>query len=155
MKFTADVVSISLPRGKTDQYREGATVLVAQSGIQACPVAMLECYFENAAIDGSSSKFMFRGIIKTKSDERLRSDGGISYSRVHELMLQRSSKLGYDATKFGMHSFWAGQATAAARAGIPDCLFKHHGRWRSEMAKDGYVKDSEQVCLRVSKSLNL
>ena len=33
-------------------------------------------------------------------------------------------------------------ATAAANAGVPDRLFKRHGRWASESAKDGYVQDS-------------
>ncbi|KAL5497418.1 hypothetical protein EMCRGX_G013885 [Ephydatia muelleri] len=41
-----------------------------------------------------------------------------------------------------MHSLRAGGATAAANAGVPDRLFKRHGRWKSESAKDGYVKDS-------------
>ena len=27
-------------------------------------------------------------------------------------------------------------------AGAPDRLFKRHGRWASESAKDGYVQDS-------------
>ena len=58
------------------------------------------------------------------------------------LMLQRLAKLGYDATQFNMHSFRAGGATAAANAGVPDRLFNRHGRWNSESAKDGYVKDS-------------
>ena len=33
-------------------------------------------------------------------------------------------------------------ATAEANAGVPDRLFKRHGRWKSESAKDGYIKDS-------------
>ena len=53
------------------------------------------------------------------------------------------------------HSFQAGGATAAAAAQVPDRLFKRHGRWRSENAKDGYVKDPEAVQLGVSKNLKL
>ena len=30
----------------------------------------------------------------------------------------------------------------AANAGVPDRLFIHHGRWKSEAAKDGYIEDS-------------
>ena len=36
-----------------------------------------------------------------------------------------------------------------------DRLFKRHGRWRSESAKDGYVKDSIPALMSVSKSLRL
>ena len=44
-------------------------------------------------------------------------------------------------------------ATVAANAGVQDRLFKRHGRWKSESAKDGYVKDSAQRRLEISKSL--
>ncbi|KAL9978540.1 hypothetical protein ACROYT_G016067 [Oculina patagonica] len=47
-----------------------------------------------------------------------------------------------DISTIGTHSPSSGGATAAANAGIPDCLIKRHGRWSSDLAKDGYVKDS-------------
>lgn len=31
---------------------------------------------------------------------------------------------------------------AAATAGVPDCLFKCHAKWKLDNAKDGYTKDS-------------
>ena len=46
-------------------------------------------------------------------------------------------------------------ATAAANAGVPDRLFKSHGRWVSETAKDMYVKDCINSKLSVSSSLGL
>ena len=36
----------------------------------------------------------------------------------------------------------SGGVTAAANANVPDRIFKRHRRWKSENAKDGYVKDS-------------
>ena len=39
--------------------------------------------------------------------------------------------------------------------GVPDRLFKRHGRWRSENAKDGYVGDSIEKRLSVTKQLGL
>ena len=50
-----------------------------------------------------------------------------------------------------MHSFTARGATAAANNGVSDRLFKQHGRWKSETAKDVYVFDSEEVRLQVSQ----
>ncbi|WAQ97973.1 hypothetical protein MAR_022346, partial [Mya arenaria] len=44
--------------------------------------------------------------------------------------------------KYGFHSLRSGGATAAANKGVKDRMFKRHGRWASEKAKDGYVKDS-------------
>jgi len=54
-----------------------------------------------------------------------------------------------------VYSLRSGGATAAANAGVPDRLFKRHGRWRSESAKDGYVKDSVSSLLSVSRRLGL
>ena len=54
-----------------------------------------------------------------------------------------------------MHSLRAGGATAAANTGIKDRLFKWHGCWKSKSAKDGYVKDSLESHLKVSKGLDI
>ena len=64
-------------------------------------------------------------------------------------------QLGRDPALFGMHSLRAGDATAAANAGVLDRLFKTHGRWSLETTKDGYVKDSVEEHLGVSKHLGL
>ena len=91
----------------------------------------------------------------TKSGECSRKGGALSYSRLRELLLEKISSLGMDPKLFGMHSLRAGGATAAANAGVPDRLFKRHGRWKSESAKDGYVKDSVESRLEVSKNLGI
>ena len=49
--------------------------------------------------------------------------------------------VGLDKKQFSLHSLRSGGATAAANAGVPDRCFKRHGCWRSESAKDGYVRD--------------
>ena len=67
--------------------------------------------------------------------------GGVSYTRVRELVLGMLSAIGLDHRQFGLHSLHARGASAAAYVGVPDKLFKRHGRWCSENAKDGYVKD--------------
>ena len=74
---------------------------------------------------------------------------------MRELFLSKLSELGYDTKQFGLHSLRAGGATAAANCGVPDRLFKRHGRWRSESAKDGYVEDAVASRMAVSKSLDL
>ena len=70
---------------------------------------------------------------------------------MRELFLAKLRELGFDASQFGLHSLQAGGATTAANAGVPDRLFKRHGRWRSEAAKDGYVKDSREALLSVTE----
>ena len=79
-------------------------------------------------INPSSELFLFRGIVKTKEDEKLRPAGSLSYSTVRMLFCKKLEHLGHLLDGFGLHSFRAGGASAAARAGVPDRLFKQHGR---------------------------
>ena len=60
-----------------------------------------------------------------------------------------------DISRYGLHGLRAGGASAAANHGVPDRLYKRHGRWRSENAKDGYVRDELNERLKVSQSLGL
>ena len=70
-------------------------------------------------------------------------------------MLEKLVAIGLDKRQFGVHSLRSGGASAAAQAGVPDRWFKRHGRWRSENAKDGYIKENLQDRLQVSRSLGL
>ena len=148
-------MEVHITSSKTDQYRQGNKVIVARTGSHTCPVAMLERYYAMGLITKDAKLRLFRGITSTRVGERLRSHGSLSYTRLRELFLQKLTSLGFDAKQFGLHSLRAGGATAAAQAGVPDRLFKRHGRWRSESAKDGYVKDSMSSLMSVSQSLQL
>ena len=47
-----------------------------------------------------------------------------------------------DKKKFGLHSLRSGGVSEAARNCIPERLLKAHGRWKSDIAKDGYIKEN-------------
>ena len=155
IKFSATCMTVYIKSSKTDQYRQGDSVMIARTGSPTCPVVMLERYFSMAKLSPTSHLHLFRGIIHTKRGERLRPSGSISYTRMRELFLEKLTKLGFNAKVFSLHSLRSGGASTAANAGVPDRLFKRHGRWKSESAKDGYVKDSVASLLSVSKSLDL
>ena len=106
-------------------------------------------------IGGDPDRLLFRGLSSTKQGYRLRASGGISYTRVRELLLEKLEAVGLDPKLFGLHSLRSGGASAAANAGVPDRLFKRHGRWLSENAKYGYVKDTLNDRLAVTKSIGL
>ena len=153
--IAAERMLIHITHSKTDQFRQGDQVPIARTGNNTCPVAMLERYLQVAQIPMGSKEFLFRPITKTKTGERLRASGKLSYSTLRELFKKKLTELGYPAAEFGLHSLRAGGATAAANAGVPDRLFKRHGRWRSDSAKDGYIEDSTVKRLSVSKSIGL
>ena len=155
ISFSDASMTVHIASSKTDQFRQGDSVLIACTGSPTCPVAMLERYLFLASLSRSSPLPQFQGIVHTKKGERLRAAGSISYTRMRELFLAKWRELRYDTASLSLHSLRAGGASSAANAGIGDRLFKRHGRWRSETAKDGYVKDSKEARLSVSKSLKL
>lgn len=78
-----------------------------------------------------------------------------SYSTVLGWFKEAALALGLDPVKYGTHSGRRGGATGAAAFEVPDRLFKEHGGWRSERAKDGYVVSRLQARLSVTQNLGL
>ena len=101
---------VRIASSKSDQYRQGDSVIVARTDSSACPVAMLENYYAMAALSKLSKLCLFRGIVVTKSGERLRSQGSLSYIRLRELFLSKLSELGFIPKQFGLHSLRSGGA---------------------------------------------
>jgi integrase len=155
VSILSDHMEIFVEASKTDQYRDGARVVIARTGSSTCPVGMLERYLDMAGVSCADDRLLFRGLTKTKNGYKLRESGGLSYSRIRELVLEQLLAIGLDKRLFGLHSLRSGGASAAAQAGVPDRLFKRHGRWRSEAAKDGYIKDKLVDRLSVSSLIGL
>lgn len=124
-----------------------------------CPVAMLERYLQAADISRDSDEFIFRAIMNCVKSKRqtLRPDKyrSLSYSMVRGLFLQKLSELGLNSKDFGLHSLRSGGATVSANNGTLDRLWKRHGRWTSETAKDGYAQDNLKQRLSVTLQLGL
>ncbi len=149
-------IRIFLTKSKTDQLKIGSWVYIAKIGSHLCPVTMLLKYITMAQITEFSEKFLIRPVVYAQSIQayRLR-NGQLSYSRCREIFKNALKEVGVDPTKFGLHSLRSGGATAAASLGVPDRLFKKHGRWLSDHSKDGYVNESVKTQLSVSLSLGL
>ena len=157
LQFFEDHLEIFVESSKTDQYRDGAIVVIARTGTDYCPVAMLERYMclANISVANLSDNYLFRRLISTKNGQKLRDSANLSYTRARELVLAMLESIGLDRKQFSLHSLRSGGASAAANAGVPDRHFKRHGQWRSESAKDGYVQDRIEERLSVSKKLGL
>ena len=146
---------LSIVRSKTDQTAKGAKVIISRTKSKACPVLALQKYLITAQIPESSSEFIFRKVsfLRKSGTYKLRQGPHLSYSRAREILLQNLSALGLDKSKFGLHSFRSGGATSASNRGVPDRLIKKHGRWKTDFAKDGYVRENLEA--KKSVSLNL
>ena len=155
VKIEDDSLKLFIQSSKTDQYKDGAWIVVASSRKATCncPVDMMNRYLDRAGLSACDSP-LFCQLSKTKCGYKPRSKG-LSYSRLRELVLEAFKDIVPDISAIGTHSLRSGGALAAANAGVPDRLFERHDRWASESAKDGYVQDSLSSRLSVSKALDI
>ena len=70
-------------------------------------------------------------------------------------MMKTIKSIGLNEKSYCTHSLRSGGATLAANAGVPDRLFKRHGRWLSDKAKDMYVEDNLEELLSVTKLMGI
>ena len=152
LQFTRDHLSITLTKRKNDQFREGSVILVARTGSRACPVSLTESFLLVGR--HKESDYLFRKVCHTKYGFSFRPQR-LTYSRVTELFKKQLKAIGLDPKQYGLHSLRSGGASSAAAAAIPDRLLMCHGGWRSQMAKNMYIKETEQALLQVSRALHL
>ena len=154
-EISQEMMKIKILQSKMDQLRQGDELVIARTGNLTCPVAILERYMNRTGMSLDDQRYLFRPIQRTKNGEGLRQSGKISYTCLRELFKKKVADLGLPPSNFGLHSLRVGGATTAVNAKVLHRLFKRHGRWRSEDAKDGYIKDHIQSRLEVSRSLGL
>ena len=111
-------------------------------------------------LNAKSDQFVFRNVIyhKSKGTYSL-GNRKVSYSRLRELFKESLTKLGYDQSFYGLHSFRSGGATSLAHTlennPSKERLLKLHGRWKKDLAKDMYIKESVDQRLSFVKNLGL
>ena len=118
-----------------------------------CLERHLKDYLRLVNIDISSSQYIFRAISKGKKSRLRRKNKSISYTTIRQNLSNVIKAVGLNWKDYGLHSLRAGGASLAANKGIPDRLFKRHGRWKSDRATDGYVEDNLKMLLSLSKNL--
>jgi integrase len=157
VRFSEGFVTLVIRKSKTDQLRDGQTVVLAElKDCILCPVKLLRSYFNKAAIHAPTNEYLFRPISVCRQGKRLVSvDRPISYSTYRQAFKKAFQDIVPDISKFSTHSMRSGGATLAANSGIPERHFQRHGRWKSSKAKDTYVQDSLSSRLSVSSTLGL
>ena len=105
-------------------------------------------------IPPTDSRFIFLPTVRTKLGHKLKNvQKPISYTTARSDVLDAIQSIGLNRKLFGLHSLRRGGATEAANREVPDRLFKKHGRWKSDNAKDGYVSEDLETRLSVSRIL--
>ena len=152
--FHDTYMAIFIESSKTDKYRDGAWVVIAKTGTKLCPVGNVQKLILWCGMSGDD--FLFCNICLTKTGYKMRKNNKrITYSNLRQLFLDAIAPHVPDVHKYCLHSLRSGGATIAANNGVKDRLFKRHGRWTSESAKDMYIKDNVHERLSVSLCLGL
>ena len=152
LKLCATHMSVFLDRRKNDQFRQGSVVNVARLPSSSCPVKLLELFLKRGGHQPFQSLFCL--CQKLGTGYKLR-QAPLSYSRAREQFRQMISELGLDSNEFGLHSLRSGGASQAVRSGVSGRVWRRHGGWRSIQAADGYVDESLENTLVVSRNLAL
>ena len=156
LTFNSDHIIVRVRSSKTDVYRHGNEVFIAKGRSCACPYALLQRYILAAEISMKSDEFLFKPAFRSKSKASLiKKNKSLSYTRANECIVKKLKLVAPDM-KLGTHTLRASGATAAANTpGVSDRCLKRHGRWKSDLAKDGYIDDSKDKKLFITKVLNL
>ena len=154
--FKDDHIILKIRKSKTDIFRQGKEVLISKGKTLACPYNMLKNYMSSAGLSVTMNSYLFRPMLKSKGKHNLISENKpLSYTRARECIVSKL-QLVAPGLKLGTHSLRASGATSAANTGdISDRCLKKHGRWKTDTAKDGYIVDSLEKRLSISRSLQL
>ena len=63
------------------------------------------------------------------------------------MLLEALTQAGLEKTKFELHSLRSAGVSEAAYNRIPERLLKAHRKWKSDITKDGYIKENMRIRL--------
>lgn len=158
IEFKSDYVVLKIRHSKTDVYRAGKEVLIAKGSSSACPYNLLKKYLQLTCQSNNSNKYLFRPVNRSKGKASLLSQNKqLSYTRARECMVEKLKSVAPNLN-LGTHSLRASGATMVANAdsdGLNERCLMRHGRWKSSVSKNGYIDDSIEKRLAVTKKLKL
>lgn len=156
IEFKSDHLVVKIKKSKTDVYRKGKEVLIAKGNSSACPYTLLQKYITISGMSVGSEQYLFKPAYRSKNVSALiKQNKKLSYTRAKECIVSKLKQVAPNL-KLGTHSLRASGATMAANApGVSDRCLKRHGRWKTDLAKDGYIEDSVEERLNITKSLKL
>ena len=152
-----DHMQIFLPHAKTDQHQEGNKVMIAKTNTKFCPVEHVKFFLKKANLDihQNSETFLIPRLHKTKDAHTASKTTGVSYTTIRDKFRKNLETVKKDGDNFGLHSLRSGGASSAAHHGVSDRLISTQGRWKSDGARNRYIKDDKQTRMSVSLALGL
>ena len=157
LRFTSTYLDITIPKAKNDQQREGHVVTIARTGTPFCPVDWVERYLQATGLDSDSNNYLISRLSKTRKGHNAHGSRPLSDKTVREAFMKEIAPIcqKIEPGSYCLHSLRSGGASTAINSGVSERLIGKHGRWKSGISRDRYLKDSKKQRLSVSKSLGL
>ena len=153
--FFSDYMRIVIEKSKTDQYRAGNEILISKRNSSACPMDLLRRYMDLAGLSSVSEGFLYRPLFRSGSVCKLiYKNKKLSYTTARKSLLGKLKIVAPDLN-LGLHSLRASGCTKAANENVNGRCLKRHGRWKRDESRDGYVADSVEKRLEITKKLGL
>ncbi|XP_071501408.1 uncharacterized protein [Diadema antillarum] len=149
-----DRLVLHLSSSKTDQFRQGRDVPIASTSKPTCPDVIAERYFAAVGDPPHSPLPVIRRLTLSKGG-LIATSHGLSYTRTREVVLEALKPFVPDVSKFGLHSLRSDGASSASNNRVPSFLISQHGRWKSDKARDSYIKSDALSNLLPSQSLGI
>ena len=148
-------LKILIPLSKTDQYRHDNELLISRGNTVACPLSMYKRYLFLTKLDINSDEFIFRPMFRSSGIAKLiYKNKKLSYTTFRENIVKRL-KIVAPCLNLGLHSLRSGGATAAALSDVNERCLNRLARWKSDISKYGYIDDTFDKWLSVSKIIGL
>ena len=146
-------VVVDVVKSKTDQMGLGDRVYVGATGGPTCPVRLISRYFTMCQF--KDYEYLFCNV-DHKSNSRLSSvNKPISYSNARDCFRRIMCTTSSEVSNFTLHGLRHGDATAAARAGVPERVIKRQGRWKSDRCKNLYIATDSDEQATISSAIGL
>ena len=112
---------------------------------------------KEAKIDPKSNLTQFRQLsFRKKNRTYSLTISPLSYTSSREMFKNALKTLGLKPKEYGLHSLRSGGATEVVKnTTVSERLLKLHVRWKTDYAKDMYIKESLNNRLQITASLNL
>ena len=147
-------MAITLPRCKNDQERKGNVVHIARTSTRYCPVTFTEEFMALAGITlADKQAHLLPRITKLRKGYVAHKTLGISYTTAREVFQKHVQAVYRDGLKYTLHGLRSGGASEAANNGRDGRSISKHGRWKTQKSRNGYIHDSLEKRLQITRSL--
>jgi len=149
--ISEEYLSVFLAGRKNDQFREGHVIPIARSASASCALRWMQRFLGEGNHAPHAPLFGKVSITSRRSYIR----GQMTYSCARERMKSMLSAVDIDPSRLSLHSLRAGGVSAALRSpGVPVRLVQRHGGWRRLESLEGYVEETLDNLLCVSRHLD-